>query len=183
MSPRERERSPDYSNGWNGSTQDRHKYRRLAREQPGAYYANIIADFRAQLGNRGLDQEVGHHGPAVRKWWDMCFTMRFGRTRYEKHLEELEVLMLALDELAAGRWLEVADIVASRFRELVWGCESGMPHLATQFRSYQSCDHNMPPPAAVDEAVRMEQSEQKRHKAMAEIEKAASARRHGTAGR
>ena len=51
----------------------------------------------------------------------MCFTMRFARSRYEKHMEELEVLMLALDELAAGRWLEVADIIGSRFRELVWG--------------------------------------------------------------
>ena len=64
----------DSSSGFSGLGHDHHDFRTVAHQQPGALFATVTADFRSQLGSRGLDYDVGPRGPVYRKWLESCFT-------------------------------------------------------------------------------------------------------------
>ena len=60
------------SPAYDGIGEDRHTFRELGREQPGVLFASITSDFRAKLGRRAMDADVGVHGPVFKKWHDSC---------------------------------------------------------------------------------------------------------------
>ena len=55
---------------------DDHDFRKLAREHPGVTFASVVADCRAELGQKGLDLDVGPQGPVFWKWFETVFTQR-----------------------------------------------------------------------------------------------------------
>ena len=54
----------------------KNSFRDLAHKQPGVLFASVTADFRSQLGQRGVDFDVGPRGPVYKKWFDSCFEPR-----------------------------------------------------------------------------------------------------------
>ena len=46
---------------------EEHKFRRLALEHPGVFFASTTHDMRTALGQIGTDLDIGTHGPLFRK--------------------------------------------------------------------------------------------------------------------
>ena len=150
-------------------SRDTHKFRRLAREKPGVLFAGITADKRGQLGQIGVDLDVGPHGPLFRKWFESYF-MPIVRTSTEQqkrlvaNYDEILMLVTVLDEVYSGRSLEVADILATRLRTMVAGVETGKWRLAKHYLCYVYKPTAMIPDRTVDIALEVERQEAKREK-------------------
>ena len=84
----------------------------------------MVADCRSELGQRGLDLDVGPSGPVFWKWFDGCFQQRNSPAAVNAVRSELSMIMNALDEFRQGRVMEVADILASRARMLSFGTDA-----------------------------------------------------------
>jgi hypothetical protein len=65
------------------------------------------------------------------------------------------MLTSALDELRQGRVLEVADILASRYRALTTYAESGEWEIAREYLTYMEQGHGLVSDAMEDAAVRL----------------------------
>ena len=155
------------SSGFDGAGADKHTFRELGREQPGVLFASITSDYRAQLGSRGMDQDVGPQGPVFRKWHDSCLLPRVPHNRPKAKAEEILTLVTALDDYRAGRLLEVGDILATRLRMLVYGVENDNWGVAEQFLSYPMEESSLVPSASVKEALKLERAAAKHAKDMA----------------
>lgn len=157
---------------------DEHDFRQVARDAPGVHFASVTADLRNQLGRRGFDEDVGPRGAVYRKWLDSCFLQKYPLSRVTpRHFSEIQMLVTALDELVHGRMLEVADVLASRLRTLIFGIETENWPVAMQFLTYERDDHQLVSNRMVETAVEIHRRETKRAKALAD------ARRSGSAGR
>ena len=77
------------------------------------------------------------------------------------------MLFTALDEVLNGRILEVADVLSSRLRCLVFGIETGKTDVAMQFLSYARQDQQLVNNQMVSVAVNLHKAEQKRVKELA----------------
>ena len=101
-----------------------HAYRELDHKQPGVLFAAVTADFRSQLGQRGVDFDVGPRGPVYKKSFDSCFTpsvvSKGNSSQLKADRSELTLLIKALDEFRRGRILEVGDILGIRLRALAF---------------------------------------------------------------
>ena len=69
--------------------------------------------------------------------------------------------MTALDELRQGRFLEVADILASRARALAYHAEGGAWKVAREFLTYVEGSHSLVSEATEDAAARFVQKREK----------------------
>ena len=127
----------------------------------------MTANARLALGQIGIDLEVGAHGGVYRKWWDLSFTRQHTRQQLDPYWEELQLLITALDEFHAGRTIEVGDILASRLRMLTVGLDKGTWDIARRFLVYQNQDISLVPDEMMDEAMRIDNLEKKREKALA----------------
>ena len=166
----------DSSSGFSGIGHDHHDFRVVAYHQPGALFATVTADFRSRLGARGLDYDVGPRGPVYRKWLESCFTPRFlsrgQMPRLESKRDEVTMLVKALDELSRGRMVEVADILGTRLRQLVFNIETpGQDDVGKQLLSYEQDEHPTISRGVVDTAIRLEQASRKREDRLYKVSK------------
>ena len=143
---------------------DTHDFRRLAREHPGVTFASVVADTRVQLGLKGEEADLGSNGPVFWKWWEHTLP-----TKVSAHVlaelrkaGEVFTLVTALDELRQGRFLEVADILASRTRALAYNAEGGSWKVAREFLTYVEGSHSLVSEATEDAAARLVQKREKR---------------------
>ena len=113
---RSRSVSSSSSSHIEGKGHDNHRFRRWARERPGFNFASHTSDVRQQLGQRGMDHDVGQRGPVFRKWFDSCLSPVVGAAKIGPRASELHLLVSVLDEFMQGRVMEVGDMLASRLR-------------------------------------------------------------------
>ena len=71
-----------------------------------------------------------------KSWAAFCFIPEHGTKIGNRH-EELELLTTCLDEIVAGRFVECADVLASRLRHLAEGIDSGNWESAREFLIYR----------------------------------------------
>ena len=143
---------------------DAHHFRRLAQTQPGVIFASVTANCRNQLGVKGFDGDLTARAPVFNRWYDQVFTPKVQGGEARAYGEEMTLLNTVLDEMLHGRFLEAADIVASRQRCLSWGLEHRAMPIARQFLCYSTTDHSLVSPADVDIAIRMKKREDRRAK-------------------
>ena len=150
---------------------DPHRFRAIARETPGVLFANLVAEYRGQLGQFGYDMDVGPHGPVFRKWSETVFPQhpKFNQQRLSQVQEEFDNLIFALDELRCGRILELADILAQRLRQLCILVETNNKAVASQVlpyskRQFASCTNE-----TFDVAVDLAEAEVKRARKLARL--------------
>ena len=77
---------------------------------------------------------------------------------------ELFMLVTALDELRQGRFLEVADILASRWRALSYFAQKGNWEIAQEFLSYQEEAQSLVSKGMEDAAARLVEDRHKRQR-------------------
>ena len=149
---------------------DNQKFRRLAHTAPGVYLASVICTTRNQLGQQGMDADVGTSGSVFRKWFDSVFLQKMPKTRIDPgKYAELVMLIQALDELYHGRTLEVGDVLSSRLRSLVFGLEKGEWEIASELLTYSWDDHQFVPDHLVDEAVKEAKRRRQREADLASV--------------
>jgi hypothetical protein len=140
----------------------------IAQEHPGVFFASVISDLRVAMGQLGIDQELGSQGPLFRKWFDNSFVKSIPQAELKPWLSELTMLITALDEFRAGRVVEVGDILASRIRYITAGLEKkGSFKLSRHFLVYHTQDLSLVSDSLVDEALKIEDRDQKRQKRLA----------------
>ena len=163
--------------GYNDLGEDQHKFRKIARTQPGVLMANVIASHRHQLGSRGMDHDVNVSGSVFRKWFDSVFLQRFPKSRIDRgKYDELVFLVHLADEFMHGRMLEVGDILYSRLRFLNFGIESGKWNVAEQLLPYTESEHALVPDNVIDEAVKLARRAQQREHDLATAARGSNSR-------
>ena len=143
---------------------DAHHFRRLAQTQPGVIFASVTANCRNQLGLKGYDGDLTARAPVYSRWYDQVFTPKVHSAEARQCGEEMHLLNTVLDEMLHGRFLEAADVIASRQRCLSWGLEHNAMPIARQFLCYTTSDHSLESPTDVDIAIRMKKKEDQRAK-------------------
>ena len=143
---------------------DSHDFRRLGREHPGVTYASVVADMRSQLGQRGFDHDVGANGPVFWKFHESVFPTKANGERLSALRKSGELLMLtaALDEIRQGRVMEVADILASRYKAITYWGEKGNWAVAREYLTYCEQSHSLVSDATEDAAVRLVEQRRRR---------------------
>ena len=146
--------------------EDEHDFRRVARERPGITFASVVADTRSQLGQKGFDHDVGTTGPVFWKWMETIFPRKSKPQLVKQLADQGELLMLvtALDELRQGRFLEVADILASRCRALSYWAEKGNWEVGREFLTYMEQPGSLVSAATEDAAARLVEKRAKRER-------------------
>ena len=157
-----RSSSSDPDAGLNALGSDDHTFRQLGREHPGVSFASVVADCRSELGQRGLDLDIGPQGPVVYKWYETCIFQHASAADATAVRSELLMLVTALDEFRQGRMLEVADVLASRARMLAYsidrrnGTDAQRRQLvAREFLTYAEETHCLVSNATVDAAIKI----------------------------
>jgi hypothetical protein len=154
-----------------GTSREEQKFRLVAKEHPGIYFASVTADARTALGQLGVDLDFGSHGPIYRKWWDHSFLKKVPASVLKPHAAELNMLVTAMDEYHAGRVVEVGDILASRLRMLTAALEKGGSEgafrLTRHFLVYHTRDLALCPDSLYDEAMKIESKAVQREKNLA----------------
>ena len=162
--------SDSSSDGFNALGHDNQRFRKIARTQPGVYMASVICSTRNQLGQQGMDADVGTTGSVFRKWFDSVFLVRHPKNRIDKgKFDELVMLIQAADELYHGRTLEVGDILMSCLRSLIFGLERGEWEVAGELLTYTWDDQQYVPEHVVDEAVKEAVRRRKRESDLAAV--------------
>ena len=146
---------------------ERFKFRLIAKEKPGVTFATMVANSRQALGHFGVELDVGTHGPLFRKRWESSYTKDHSPATLKPYLEELQLLVTVLDEFYAGRMIEVGDILASRLRYLTAGIDKNCFKAARHFLVYHMEDTSLVSEAMMDQALRIEENDQRRQKRMA----------------
>ena len=67
----------------------------------------MVASTREYLGQICMEADVGPRGPLFRKWWDTRFSKDYPRSKLDPYADELQLLITLLDEVHAGRMVEV----------------------------------------------------------------------------
>jgi hypothetical protein len=158
------------SEGERQKRREKLKYKYMAKEKPGVAFAQMTANCRQALGQYGIELDVGSQGPIYKRWWDGSFTKENPCTkgsRLERHWDELNLLVVALDEFYSGRMVEVGDILASRLRMLTMGIEKGTWRAARHLLVYEYKDVSLNPEELVDDVLKIEASEVRREKRLA----------------
>ena len=75
-------------------------------------------------------------GPVFKSWADFCFLPEHGAKVGHRH-EELKLLTICFDEIVHGRFVECADVLASRLRYVAEVVESGNVESAKEFLIYR----------------------------------------------
>ena len=99
---------------------DDQPFRQAAKRHPGVIFADALAKSRQGVHQVNHEVQASRDGPVFRSWLETCFRPRFGN-RIGAHRDELEVLIIVLDEMVAGRFVEAADVLASRMCVLAVG--------------------------------------------------------------
>ena len=127
----------------------------------------MAANSRQALGHFGVELDVGSHGPLFRKWWESSYTKEHSAAKLQPYVEELQLLVTALDEFYAGRMVEVGDILASRLRYLTAGIDKNCFKAARHFVVYHVEDTSLVSESMMDQALKIEENENRREKRMA----------------
>ena len=161
--------SSSSADGLNALGDDDHDFRRLGREHPGVTFASVVADTRAQLGQLGFDHDIGAAGPVFWKWYDAVLPQKAPAATVKALREGGEMFMLicALDEFRQGRFLEVADILASRLRALGYHAEGGPWKIAREYLTYVEQAHSLVSNATEDAAAKLVERQARRANKMA----------------
>ena len=146
---------------------ERFKFRLIAKEKPGVTFATMVANSRQALGHFGVELDVGSHGPLFRKWWESSYTKEHPASVLKPYVDELQLLVTALDEFYAGRMVEVGDILASRLRYLTAGIDKNCFRAARHFLVYHVEDSSLVSEAMMDQALKIEENEARRQRRMA----------------
>jgi hypothetical protein len=145
---------------------DDQPFRQAARTHPGVIFADALAKSRQGVYQVNRELETSRTGPVFRSWLDTCFRPRCG-SRIGSHREELEVLIIVLDEIVAGRFVEAADVLASRMRMLSVGIETGNWRSAQEFLVYRERDPTLVTADVLDVAhAEAEKREKRRQRAI-----------------
>ena len=92
------------------------------------------------------------------------------------HGGELELLTVALDEMVAGRYVEAADVLASRMRFLTLGIDTGVWESARELLVYRQHRSGLISENMLDVAHGEALRRMKREKKAAAVNKAAASR-------
>ena len=102
---------------------DEQPFRKAAKNRPGLIFATAIAEARAGVQQLNHELQASRSGPVFESFMKHCFYPKVGG-KVSSHRDELEMLTIVLDEVIAGRFVEAADILASRMRYLTVGVDS-----------------------------------------------------------
>ena len=127
----------------------------------------MTASCRQVLGQIGIEGDIGPSGPVHRKWFESHFLKEHPQSKLTPYMDELQMLITALDEFHAGRMAEVGDILASRLRMIATGVERGTWGLARRFLVYHQQDMSLIPDELMDEAIKVDAEEKKRERLLA----------------
>ena len=156
--------------GFNAEVADPHKFRRVARQKPGCLFGSIIAIHRNALGQKGFDADIGPRGPVFHNWMDKCFRHDHPRSKIgERNWDELQMLIIALDEIINGRVLEGLDVLTSRLRCLAFQVETGKKEVSEEFLCYAREETSLVSNQLVSAAVELHKEGQKRQKMLASV--------------
>ena len=103
---------------------DEQPFRKAAKSQPGLIFATAIAEARAGVQQLNHELQPTRTGPVFESWMKHCFHPRVG-AKANPQRDELEMLTVVLDEVINGRFVEAADVLASRMRYLTVGADTG----------------------------------------------------------
>ena len=166
-----RSSSSDPDVALNALGSDDHTFRQLGREHPGVTFASVVADCRSELGQRGLDLDIGPQGPVFYKWFETCLFNHASAADATANRAELLMLVTALDEFRQGRMLEVADILSSRCRQLAYSIDrrngedaKRRQKVAKEFLTYAEETHCLVSNATVDAAIKIVERKDRREK-------------------
>ena len=144
---------------------DDQPFRQAAKHHPGVIFADAVAKSRQGVHQVNHELQVSRDGPVFRSWLDTCFRPRCG-SRIGSHKDELEVLIIVLDEIMAGRFVEAADVLASRMRMLSVGIETNNWRSAQDFLVYRQRDPALVTADVLDVAhAAAEKTEKRRQRA------------------
>ena len=130
-------------------------------------FATMTASTRQVLGQIGIEGDIAPTGPVFRKWFESHFLKEHAHSKLSPFLDELRMLITALDEFHAGRMVDVGDILASRLRMIATGVEKRAWGLARRFLVYHQQDMSLIPDELMDEAIKIDAEEKKRDRLLA----------------
>ena len=140
---------------------DDQPFRKAAKNHPGVFFADAVAKCRQGVHQVNHELQTSRDGPVFRSWFDNCFQRRFG-AKVGPHREELDLLLIVLDEMVAGRFIEAADVLASRMRMLSVGISTGCWESASEFLIYRGRETGLVSPDILDVAHSAAEKRQKR---------------------
>ena len=148
---------------------DDQPFRKAARRAPGVLFADALARSRASVHQVNSQLQASRDGPVFRSWYETCFRPE-NVSKLKGKEEVLELLVIVLDEIVAGRIPEAADALASFLRFNSVGIDKGSWVAARQFLTYREREPASLVSAAMqDVADRAALKEQKRQRTAAKV--------------
>lgn len=152
---------------------DDQPFRQAAKKHPGVFFADAVAKCRQGVAQTNHELQASRSGPVFGTWFEYCYKKKVGghlKAEYKRDCsEELELLIILLDEIVAGRFVEAADVLASRMRQLTVGLESGNWNSAEEFLVYRKPESSLVSPDAMDVAHAAAEKRQKRFNRAARV--------------
>ena len=151
---------------------DDQPFRKAAKRHPGVLFADAVAKSRQGVSQLNHELQTSRTGPVFGSWFDHCFRRKNAARLAacsRPATEEFEMLIIALDEIVAGRFVECADVIASRMRQLSVGIESGNWKTAEEFLVYRARNPALVSPDVMDIAHAAAAKRQKREATAARV--------------
>ena len=152
---------------------DDQPFREAARSHPGVIFANAVAQARQAIAQVNHELQPSRTGPVIRSWMDIAFKPKHG-SKIGAHGDELEMLTIVLDEIIAGRYVEAADVLASRLRMLSVGIGEGKWRTAEELLVYRPPTQSLLAPTMMDVATAAAEKRQKREERALKVNRVSS---------